>query len=41
MIAVYALEKFPKDLVRDLSMDILDLDPEARGQFYKGRNPHE
>ena len=40
MIPVYALENFPKGLVRDMSMDILGLDPEARGQFYKGSNPH-
>ena len=34
MVAIYALETFHKGMV-GTSLEGLDLDPEARGQFYK------
>lgn len=35
MVATYALENFEKMFVQYISLSPLDLDPKARGQFYK------
>ncbi|MCJ1350213.1 MAG: hypothetical protein MMC33_000194 [Icmadophila ericetorum] len=40
MIGAYALEKFPQNLVKDLALELLDFDPEARGQFYREKSLH-
>lgn len=35
MMATYALQDWDEDFVRTLALDLLDMDPAPRGQFYK------
>jgi len=35
MVATYALQAFDSRFVKAVSLALLDIDPSARGQFYK------
>jgi len=35
MVGTYALQAFDPKFVKALGLDLLDVDPSARGQFYK------
>ena len=35
MVGTYALQTWDQKFVQKLGLDLLDMDPSARGQFYK------